>query len=116
VLETLLAALLLMTLGATALALTSAADALVVAGVWIVAAGLAFGVPTGLLYHVALHRSLTRAGTLPPRWWLRPTTLHDRIPADDRGRVLGWCAAGAAGFGVTVVGMIVMAVGAIRML
>lgn len=115
-LETLLAALLLLALGGVALALCSAADALVIAGAWIVAAGLAFGVPTGLVYHVALHNSLVRAGTLPARWWLRPTAFHPRIPTDDRGWVLAWCSAGAAGFGVTVLGMLVMAVGAVRML
>ena len=115
-LEALLALLILLSLGAAALALSVAADGLVVMGVWIAAAGLAFGVPTGAVYHVALQRSLQRVGALPPRWWLRPTALHDRIPANDRRRVLAWCGAGAAGFAVTVLGMIVTAVGAIRML
>ena len=114
--ETLLAVLLLLAMGVAALTLTTAADALVIAGVWIVSAGLALGVPTGLAYHVTLHRSLRRVDALPARWWLRPTVLHDRIPSEDRRLVLGFCAAGAAGFGVTVLGLLVMVTGVIRML
>lgn len=89
-------------------------DALILAGAAIAGAGLVFGVPTGIVYHVLLRRSLVRAGSLPPRWWLRPTSLHARIPAVDRRRVLAWCYAGAAGFLVTLVGCAVVALGALR--
>jgi hypothetical protein len=89
-------------------------DALLLLGVQLVAAGLLFGVPTGAVYHLALRRSLVRAGSLPRRWWLRPTSLHGRIPASDRARVLGWCFAGAAGFFVTVLGCALVALGAVR--
>lgn len=91
-------------------------DALLLAGAQLVIAGLLFGVPTGAWYHVALRRSLLRAGALPPRWWLHPTRLHDRIPPVDRARVLGWCYAGAAGFLVTVLGCGVVALAAARTL
>ena len=52
-----------------------APDALLAAGLWLVIGGLAFGLPTGLVYHIELHRSLATLGRLPSRWWhLRPTT------------------------------------------
>ena len=79
-----IAVVLLAALGALAVALAVAPATLLVAGVWLVASGLAFGVPTGLLYHVALRRSLLAAGRLPARWWWSPTALHDAIPDADR--------------------------------
>ncbi len=85
-------------------------------GLWLVAGGLAFGVPTGLWYHVALRRSLLRAGALPGRWWLNPTSLHGSVPDTDRFRVLAWCYAGAAGFFVTIAGCAAVAIGAWRSL
>ena len=85
-------------------------------GLWLVAGGLAFGVPTGLWYHVALRRSLLRAGALPARWWLQPTSLNGRIPDTDRRHVLAWCYAGAAGFFVTIAGCAAVAIGAWRSL
>jgi hypothetical protein len=83
-------------------------------GMWIVAGGFALGLPTGALYHLTLYRSLRRANALPARWWLRPTSHHDRIPVADRVRVLGWCYLGAAGFLVIVVGIAITAAGALR--
>ncbi|HVP31832.1 MAG TPA: hypothetical protein VMW35_22010 [Myxococcota bacterium] len=83
-------------------------------GIWLVVAGLALGVPTGAIYHVALWRSLGRAKLLPARWWLHPTSLHDRIPEPDRLHVLAWCYLGAAGFLLTLLGCAVVAIGAWR--
>lgn len=93
-----------------------APDVLLLAGVRIVAAGLIFGVPTGLLYHVELRRALLEARALPERWWLRPTELHRHVPPAWRTRVLGWCYAGAAGFLITLLGCCVIAIAALRML
>ncbi len=93
---------------------TVGVESLFVAGFWLVVGGLAFGVPTGLLYHLALRRSLLRQGPLPARWWLKPTQLNPQIPGPDRGLVLGFCYAGAAGFLVTLLGCIVVAIGAWR--
>jgi hypothetical protein len=86
--------------------------ALIMAGAWLLAGGLAFGVPTGVVYHLALRRSLLRAQRLPPRWWLRPTSLHGDLPESDRGRVLAWCYAGALGFFASLVGCALVALGA----
>ena len=67
--------------------------------------GLAFGVGTGLWYHIALARALSPMKALTPRWWLRPVPLHQRLDAAGRLRVMPWFYAGAAGFVVTAVGM-----------
>lgn len=104
----------LVALGALAAAFAVAPAALLVAGFWIALAGLAFGVPTGFYYHVALHRSLAAIGALPARWWWSPTSLHDAIPDADRFWVLAWCYAGAAGFLVTVLGCALVALAAWR--
>ena len=78
---------------------------LLLAGLWTTAFGLVFGVATGAWYHVALGRALGRTQALPPRWWLRPVPLHDRLGARDRRRVLPWFYAGGVGFVVTMVGL-----------
>jgi hypothetical protein len=114
VLETGIAVGCLALLAAIGVALSVAPESLLIAGVWLVAGGLAFGVPTGLVYHVALRRALLGAGCLPARWWWQPTALHPAIPPGARRWVLGWCGAGAAGFAVSVVGCIVVAIGAVR--
>jgi hypothetical protein len=109
VLELWIALGLLAALGALAVLLVVGPPSLVVAGFWLAAVGLAFGVPTGLVYHLALRRALGAAGLLPARWWLHPTALHGEIPAGDRARVLAWCYVGAAGFLVTVLGCALVA-------
>ena len=93
-----------------------APDVLLAAGFWIVAAGLGFGVPTGLLYHAALRRALLACGRLPRRWWLRPLELHPLLPSADRFRVLLWCRLGAFGCAVAFVGCAVFGLGALRLL
>lgn len=113
-LEAGIALALLLLLGAVGLVLSVAPETLLVTGFWIAAGGLAFGVPTGLVYHLALRHALLDAGCLPHRWWWQPTALHDSIPPAERWRVLGWCGAGAAGFAVSVAGCVVAAIGAIR--
>jgi hypothetical protein len=91
-----------------------APDVLLVAGLWLLAAGLGFGLPTGLLYHVALQRSLAKLGRLPPRWWLRPISLHPLVPPEDALAVFGWCRLGALGCAVAFLGCGVFALGALR--
>jgi hypothetical protein len=91
-------------------------DALLATGFWLVAAGLGFGLPAGLLYHIELHRSLLALGCLPQRWWLRPIALHPLIPGEDRFRVLGWCRLGAFGCAMAFLGCGVFALGAFRLL
>lgn len=93
-----------------------AADALFLGGLWLVAAGFAFGIPTGFWYHVELRRVLLRGGALPARWWLHPTRLHGAIPREVWWRVMGWCYAGALGWLVSFAGCLVVALGAAKLI
>ncbi len=95
---------------------TLGAETWLIAGFWLGAIGMGFGVPTGLLYHVALARSLRRVDALPAGWYWRPTQLHGRLPHADRRWVLGWCGAGALGFVIAVLGCVVTAIGVLRSL
>jgi hypothetical protein len=115
VLEALLALGILTGFGGVSLLLTAGPESVLLAGLWLIAGGLAFGIPTGLVYHLELRRSLARVGALPARWWLHPTALHDRVPPRDRRRVLGWCGAGALGFAVTLAGILVVTAAALRL-
>jgi hypothetical protein len=83
---------------------------LLLAGAVTTGLGLAFGVATGLWYHIALARALAPAGALTARWWLRPVPLHERLDDTGRRRVLPWFYAGAAGFVVTVAGLVLIAI------
>lgn len=114
VLEVGIAVALLALLGATGIVLVVPPETLVVTGFWVAAGGLAFGVPTGLVYHLMLRRALLHAGCLPARWWWQPTALHPSIPSSERWHVLAWCGAGATGFAVSLLGCVVVAIGAIR--
>jgi hypothetical protein len=93
-----------------------AAEALLIAGLWLVAIGFAFGIPTGFWYHVELRRVLATAGGPPPRWWLHPTRLHGAIPPERWWRVMGWCYAGALGWLVSFAGCAVFALGCAKLL
>ncbi|MGH7313362.1 MAG: hypothetical protein ACREJV_09320, partial [Candidatus Rokuibacteriota bacterium] len=78
---------------------------LLIAGVLVTGAGLLFGLPAALWYHIALAKALIAAKALTPRWWLRPVSLHERLDEAGRRRVMPWFYAGGAGFVVTVVGL-----------
>jgi hypothetical protein len=93
----------------------AAPEAVFMSGLWLVGSGFAFGVPTGLVYHVLLFRSLRSQGAVPHRWWIRPTSLHHAIPPEYRFRVLAWCYAGASGFFVILIGLPMAATGALRL-
>ena len=112
--EAFIALTLLVAFGALAALFAISPATLVVLGFWTAAAGLAFGVPSGAVYHLALRSALLGARRLPARWWLNPTSLHDALPDTVRTRVLAWCYAGAAGFLVTVAGCALVAIAAFR--
>ena len=80
-------------------------------GMALALAGLAVGVPSGLVYHLRLRAVLLARAALPARWWLRPTALHAQLRGCERRAVLGWFAAGGAGFALCVIGCIVAAIG-----
>ncbi len=116
-LEALLVLAFLAAIGGAALAWgVFATEAILLAGVWLVALGLAFGLPTGFWYHVELRRVLIAAGGPPARWWLHPTRLHAAIPPERRWRVMRWCYAGALGWLISFAGCCVFALGAAKLL
>lgn len=97
-------------------AVNAGADAMIWGGMGLACVGFGFGIPTAIVYHVRLYRSLARAERLPERWWLSPTSYHDLVPRDERPGVLVWGAIGGSGFLVIVLGIIVTAIGLWRML
>ena len=96
---------------ATLLMATVPWSSVLMAGVVTTAAGLAFGVATGLWYHIALARRVSAVRVLAPRWWLRPASLHEHLDGAGQRRVMPWFYAGAAGFVVTMVGLAMVALG-----
>jgi len=111
VLEALIGLALVALFGAAALAARASAEALLVAGLSLAAAGFAFGLPTAAVYHWLLHRALVRAGRLPARWWISPTAHHGLVPPGERRAVVVWAALGGAGFAVVVLGILATALG-----
>ena len=83
------------------------------AGTLVTGAGLLFGLPAALWYHIVLARGLSAVDALEPRWWLRPASLHARLDEAGRRRVLPWFYVGGAGFIVTVIGLGVFALGVV---
>jgi hypothetical protein len=117
VIEALLVVVAVASLCAGAWAWTSVPPyALLAVGAWLVAGGLACGLPTGVVYHLVLRRSLLALGVLPRRWWLHPLALHPLLPTEDAPRVLLWCRLGALGCAIAFIGCAVFALGAFRML
>jgi len=66
--------------------------------------GLVEGLPTGIWYHVVLRRILASRGTLPPRWWIHPTRLHDHLTAEEHRSIRLWFLLGGIGYTVAVGG------------
>ncbi|MCB9521466.1 MAG: hypothetical protein H6699_11410 [Myxococcales bacterium] len=100
-------------IGLGALALVPWALLLKVGGA-IVAAGVGFGVPAGVVYHALLYRALAPRGALPPRWLWNPLALHDRLRPGERRAVLAWCYSGGAGFVLIMLGAALCAVAAVH--
>jgi hypothetical protein len=92
-------------------AVGAATEALIWGGMGIAALGFAYGIPTAIVYHWLLYRSLVRCHRLPIRWWLSATSHHDRIPAEDRAGVFLWGAIGGSGFLVIVIGIVLTTIG-----
>jgi len=112
----------LITIGIVALfsvlawAVNAGAETMIWGGIAIVGVGFVYGIPTAIVYHWMLYRSLVRAERLPDRWWLAPTSHHGLIPTEDRAGVFLWGAIGGTGFLVIVLGILITAVGLWRTL
>src|SRR6185312_3271710 len=72
----------------------------------LMAVGFAFGVPSGLYYHVLLRRALLRRGELPKGWYWSPQTHHEALNDAERTQVRLWFVLGAAGFALIVFGFL----------
>ena len=77
------------------------------------ALGLAFGVPAGAYYHVALYRELSRGGPAPSRWWISPTRYHAELDDEAMERVRPWFVLGGSGFGLIILGILIAILGAV---
>ncbi len=90
------------------------ATTLTIGGISLIGVGLLLGVGGGLGYHYWLYRGLVAAGPLPKRWWLYPTEQHERLSRAAWHKALPWFVAGAAGFGLIMLGAVVTFLTAIR--
>ncbi len=115
-LETFLSVMLVGLFFLIAWATQASAETLLFGGLSVAAVGFGYGIPTAIIYHWRLYRSLISCDRLPARWWLQPTSLHDQIPADDRMGVFFWGAIGGSGFVVVLVGIILTSMGLWRTL
>lgn len=97
-------------------AVNAGGEAMIWGGVALAAVGFAYGIPTALVYHWLLYRSLVRADRLPLRWWLSPTSHHELVPREERTTVFVWAALGGTGFVVIVLGILVTSIGLWRTL
>jgi hypothetical protein len=88
---------------------------LLVLGFSAVAVGLLVGVPTGFVYHLLLRSALRSTGPLPPRWWLRPFELHERVDPSALRRMRRWFMVGGLGFLLCVLGIALAALGLVAM-
>lgn len=80
-------------------------------GIWVTVSGFVVGVPTGLVYHVLLYRTLHPRGELPPGWIWRPLRYNARLEPSERNHVLSWCYVGGLGFVIICVGLLMMGAG-----
>ena len=84
-------------------------EAVALVGAALTGLGILVGVPTGLYYHVLLHRCLRGRGVLAERWWLRPVEYHRHLTPDERRPVLAWFTIGGVGFALVMLGCLVVA-------
>jgi hypothetical protein len=86
-------------------------ESLLFGGLGLAGLGFAYGIPTAIVYHWLLYRSLVRHDRLPPRWWISPTSHHGLVPPAERPRILVWAGIGGSGFAVVVLGILLTTLG-----
>jgi hypothetical protein len=64
-------------------------------------------------YHLALRAGLSQGGA-PPRWWLSPTSFHDRLQSPHRERVRLWHRIGIATMSLFAAGCVVVLFSTLR--
>src|SRR4051794_13716803 len=103
-------ALLVGLVGAPALVLVASWEVTFGAGLFLIALGMAIGVPAGAYYHYRLWRVLRPGGW----WWLNPIPLNRQLEPADRPGVLLWMRIGAAMFGVIGFGIALTVIALVR--
>jgi hypothetical protein len=104
----------LLGLGTTAFVFGLPWDLQFFTGLALLALGASAGIPASILYHVQLRRRLLARRALPPRWWLSPVPLHERLHESERRAVMPWFYAGAASFLLMVLGGLLALIAAWR--
>lgn len=92
---------------------------LFVAGLGLTALGFVVGAPTAIVYHVLLYRAIGQRVELPKGWYWSAMPYNEHLLPIQRRLVMTWCYISAAGFVVTVLGILVlvgaMGIGLIQM-
>jgi hypothetical protein len=71
----------------------------------LIVVGMGVGVPTGVVYHVMLWRTLQAWGQSTRGLVWNPVPLHDRVPAAARGPFLVWFWIAGGAFVLVVLGL-----------
>ena len=88
---------------------------LVWTGAFLVGGGLLFSLPCAVRYHLLLHRALAPRRALDTRWLWHPTGHHARLTEEERARVMPWFYAGAAGWGASMLGCLLLGAAALAL-
>jgi hypothetical protein len=73
-------------------------------GLWVFAAGIVEGIPSGLYYHILLYRVFRSRGEIPAGWWISPSRYHARLSDPEKRVVLRWFFLGGLGFLLCITG------------
>ncbi|PRP92449.1 hypothetical protein ENSA5_48670 [Enhygromyxa salina] len=84
-------------------------------GVGVGSLGVLLGMPAGFVYHGLLWRALRAEELGTEGMWLRPYRLHAKLSDPQREKVQAWFAAGALGFGLTMLGATAVVTGLVRL-
>ena len=100
--------------GLAALPNVVAPNTLVLVGAELVVAGFVFGVPLSIYYHLKLWREVKGLPKTHVRWWIDPRPLHDALSPEKARWFTRLFTAGATGFGLCIIGAVLIAVGALH--
>lgn len=81
---------------------------LLATGAVMVALGFAGGGAAGAYYHLLLYRALREQGPLPKGWYWNPVSHHANVSREARRAFRPWFVIGALGFGLIILGIIVV--------
>jgi hypothetical protein len=70
----------------------------------VIGLGCVIGIPTGVAYHIVLHRELARIDRLTPGWVWRPIQQHVHLDEGALSRVRPWFWSGGISFLVICLG------------